>query len=336
MFGRKHSMAIAAVAALGVLLWISVVEIKGAENDLLDTITAGIARNDSLITNISFDYAVDYNHSEEWRAKRFELYERHMVKDVLEGMEMRTLDLERTLRTGSAIFEGNKFKIASKWIFLSDQKVFLDEIVTCDGIKLTELNLKENAAYISDELEKRKGHLTFDPRNFPVVFVEAQPLPSALTAPDTNTIVLGTEQINDTNCYVIEMIESFMTPEGSQKQARRKCWIASDKGLRIKKAIAYDIESLDKPLSITQCELTEVAKGIWYYSKVTFESYPLSLPKPDVIEVLQLNNIVINQQFKENDFKVSFPEGCYIDDEVAGRKYRVGEDPNAPKSQSKK
>ena len=326
MFGRKHSKAIIAVAVLSVSPWVSRIGAQDTASGLLDTIIAGIVHNDNLISNISFDYAIDYNKSEELRAKRLEFYEKHMLKDVPGGMEIRMPDLEPTLCTGSAIFEGNKFKIASKWIFLSDQKVFADDVIACDSVKLTELDRKGNAARISNEVDRKRGDRTPDPRNFPVRFVDSEPLHSALTAPDTNTIVLGTEEIRGTFCYVIEMIEKFVTPEGEQKQARRKCWIAPDKGFRIKKAIAYDIELPNRPLSITQCELSEVAKGIWYYSKVAFESYPLSLPKPDVTEVLELKNIVVNQQLKENAFTVPFPTGCFIDDKVAGRKYRVGEE----------
>jgi hypothetical protein len=334
---NSRKIKLVAAVVLSVPLWIFVVKAKSVENDLLDTIIAGITHNDGLIANISFDYTIDYNVSEEWRIKRLEFTKKHMVKNWPEGMEMRVPTLEHTVRTGTATFEGDKFKTASKWLASSDQKVFQDEIVACDGVKLTELDLIESAGNISSEVGKRKAHLTFDPRNFPVLFVDGQPLHSALTAKNTTTRLVSTEEIDGTMCYVIEMVKSFMTPEGIQKKSSRKCWIAPNKGFRVKKAISYGTNSFDsQPLTITQCELTEVTNGIWYYSKVTFESYPLSLPKPDVIEILELKNIVVNQELKENAFAITFPTGCFIDDKVAGKKYKVGDDPNAPKEQSKK
>jgi hypothetical protein len=332
---REIKLAVAVV--LSISLWIFVTEAKSVENSSLDTIIAGITRNDGLIANISFDYTVEYNVSEEWRIKRLEFTKKQMVNNRPEGMEMRVPTLEHTLRTGTTTFERDKFKTTSKWLASSDQKVFQDEIVAYDGVKLTELDIKENAGNISSEVDKRKAHLTFDPRNFPVLFVDGQPLHSALTAKNTTTRLVGTEEIDDTLCYVIEMVKSFMTPEGVREQSSRKCWIATDKGFRVKKAISYGTNSFDsKPLSVTQCELTEVANGIWYYSKVTFESYPLSLPKPDVIETLELKNIVVNQGLKESTFAITFPQGCLVDDKVADKKYKVGDDPNAPKEQPKK
>jgi hypothetical protein len=248
-----------------------------------------------------------------------------MCDNWQEGTELRGPTLEHTLRTGTATFEGDKFKISSKLVASSDQKVFQDEIVTCNGVKLIELDLKENVGEISDEINKRKAHLTFDPRTFPLLFVDGQPLHLALTAKNTTTKLVGTEEIDGTLCYVIEMVKSFMTPEGVQKQSNRKCWIAPNKGFRVKKAISYGTNSFDgKPLTITQCELTEITQGIWYYSKVTFESYPLSLPKPDVVEVLELKNIVVNKELKENAFTITFPAGCFINDEVSGMRYKVG------------
>jgi len=310
----------APLTLLSVLLCISVIEAEGAGNNLLDTIVAGIAHSNSAVKNTSFDYIVDYNVSEQWRSKEF-----MMPPDLPLEMEWRVPTLEHTLRTGSAIFEGNKFKISSKKVALSDQKVFEDKIVACDGVTLKELNIKENFGYICDVNNVSIGDLMFDPRNFPVLFADGQALHSALTAKNTRVSLAGTEEIDGTNCYIVEMVKNFTTPEGIQEQSRRRCWIARDKGYHIKKAILYDTDSLDsKRLTITDCELTEAAKGIWYYAKVTFRSYPLSLPEPDVIAVLHLRNIVVNQQLNESAFVLRFPDGCIIHDQISGVSYKAG------------
>jgi len=322
---KKFKLAVAATVA--VLISLFAIDASSQENNLLDVLIAGIVHNEGLITSISFDYTVDCNVSDEWRARRLEFTKRYMCKNWPEGREVRVPNLEPTLRTGSAVFEGNKFKISSKCLFLSDGEVFNDEIVACDGIKLMELNLKENTAYISNDIDRRRAGLFFDPRNFPVLFVDGQPLHLALTAKNTATNLVGTEEIDGTMCYVIEMVRSFTTPEGVQKQSSRRCWIGPDKGYRVKKAISYGTNSFDgKALTVTRCKLTEAAEGIWYYSKVTFESYPLSLPEPDVIEVLELKNIVVNQKLKEKAFTITFSANCLVEDQIAGRRYRVGEE----------
>jgi len=318
---KSGKSKLAVLALISISLYISLIEVEGAGNNLLDTIVAGVAHNNSAIKNISFDYVVDYNVSEEWRNKQLEFM---MSQGLPVEMELRIPTLERTLRTGSATFEGNKFKIASKKTALSDQKVFEDKLVACDSVTLRGLNLKQNVGYICDVNSATEGDLMFDPRNFPVLFVDGQSLQSALTAEKTTISLLGTEEIDGTKCHIIEIVKTFMTPEGGQKQVRRKCWIAPDKCYLVRKAISYDVKSPDKPLNITQSELTEVLKGIWYYSKVTFQSYPSSSPKPDVIAVLQLGNIVVNQKLKEKTFMLPFPDGCLVDDQVSRVRYRVG------------
>jgi len=316
---KKVDLVIAAILTL----YMTTPGVKGIDNKSLDNVLAGITHSDSLISNISFDYVVDYNVSEKWRSKQLEFMP--LPQDLPMEMEWRVPTLEHTLRTGSATFEGNKSKIVSEKAALSDQKVFENRIVACDGVTFRELNLLENAGYICDVNSHSEGDLMFDPTNFPVLFADGQPLHSALTAKNTTGSLVGTEEIDGTKCYIIEMVENFTTPEGTQEQSRRRCWIAPDKGYRIKKAILYDTNSLDdKPLTVTQCELTEAAKGIWYYSKVTFQSYPLSLPEPDVIAVLQVGNIVINQQLNDNTFALPFPEGCIIDDQISGVRYKAG------------
>jgi hypothetical protein len=316
---RSGKSRLAVLAIISISLYISLVEVKGGENDLLDTIVAGVAHNNSLIKNISFDYVVDFNVSEEWCNKQLEL----MPMPIEQFLRAPTL--EHTLRTGSATFAGGKFKISSEIIALSDHKLFVNKIVACNGNTVRELDLKGKVGYIYDVNSAPNGDLMFDPRNFPVLFADGQPLHSALTGKNTNNSLVGTEEIDGTKCYIIEMVENFTTPEGTQEQSRKRCWIASDKGHRIKRGVLYKSKSIDsKPLTITDCELIEAAKGIWYYSKVTFRSYPLSSPKPDLIAVLQLDNIVINRELEENTFAITFPEGCIIDDQISRVRYKAG------------
>jgi len=305
---------------VSVIFCSSVIGAESTENRLLDTIVAGVMGNESLIKNISFDYVVDYNVSEAWCLKQLEFVQNTLPK----GIEPRVPTLERTLRTGVLTFEENKFKIKSKIAAFSDGRIFRDEVVASNGIKLTELNFKDNTACISNNVDAREVDLTFDVRNFPVLFLDGQPLDSVLTAKDTAVTILGTEIIDGTVCQIIDIVQNFTAPDGVPKRVRRKCWLAPDKGYLVKRAISYDIALPNRPLSITNTSLIEIAPGIWYYTSVVFESYPLFLPKPDVILVLTLRRIVVNQQLSKDNFTVIFPEGCLVDDQIGGVIYKTG------------
>lgn len=90
-------------------------------------------------------------------------------------------------------------------------------------------------------------------------------------------------------------------------------------------------------LRIKVNKLKEVAPSIWWPTQVASEKGPSEPGKPWRRFIYRASNVVANDpNFDENVFTVPFPDGYSIDDQVAGRKYKVGEDPNAPKNQSKK
>ena len=85
MFKLKKLLVIAVMILTSLS---SVVNADNPDSGLLDTIIAGVAYSDSLISNISFDYVVDYNVSEEWRNNRIEFYKR-VYSDLAEETELR-------------------------------------------------------------------------------------------------------------------------------------------------------------------------------------------------------------------------------------------------------
>jgi hypothetical protein len=317
---RKTKLAMA--VALTALIFVTIVETKASESDLLQVIKDGIKLNENLIENISFDYILDSNISEAWHDKQFEFIKTTISnEDSLKGIELRVPNLEHKLRTGHAIFEGDKFNITSKEIAASDQEIFEDEIVISDGVKLTELKLKEHHGYISGEVDARKGNLMFDPRNFPRLFTEGRSLYSVLTDPNTTAGLVGTEKIEGDMCYVIDIVGNYINSEGIQRSLKKRCWVDPEKGFLIKKAIAYSVKSPDQALSVTQCNLAEVSQGMWYYSKVTFRSYPLFSGQSDVVAILELSNIGINQQLDECTFVADISKVETIYDEVIDTQY---------------
>ena len=236
---------------------------------------------------------------------------------------LRSPTLEHTIRTGTARFQGKDVYIASTIVAISDGKTLEDEIISHDGAIFTRLNLLRNYATISRR--KKLPHF-YDVRKYALYFADCQSLYTWLTNPNATYTLIGTEEVEGTTCYVVERARTFLTPDGRRETSRGRCWIALEKGFLVKKAILFDIKSPGRPLTITKCSLTQVAKGIWYYSKISFESYPLSLSKPDINVVVEFENIAVNQQLEANAFTVLFPRGCFINNQVTGKKYKVGQE----------
>jgi len=302
------------------LIRCSITEASDPNQDILNTIVAGVEYNDSLINNVSFDYIIDRNVSDEWRNHRLE---RIWSRQPELPMTLRPPTLEHTVRTGVGRFERKKMYTTSNIIAVSDGKIFEDEIISHDGTTFTKLNLLNNHATIS---RRERLPLSYDVRKYALSFADGEPLYVWLTSPQAKYTIIGTEELEGTRCWIVERARTFFTPDGRQETSRARCWIAPAKGFLVKKAILFDVKSPGKILTITKCQMGEVEDGIWYYSNIRFESYPLSLKEPDITVVVELGNFTINQALGEDKFKVVFPAGCFIDDQVAGRKYRVGQE----------
>jgi hypothetical protein len=88
--------------------------------------------------------------------------------------------------------------------------------------------------------------------------------------------------------------------------------------------------------SIDVTRLKEVAEGIWWPMEAYFVQCPRETGKPWKRIVYQAENVVANDpDFNKSIFTIHFPKGYTIDDKVTGKKYKVGEEPNAPKEPSK-
>ena len=117
-------------------------------------------------------------------------------------------------------------------------------------------------------------------------------------------------------------------------------WLDPSHGfaLRGKKSIDIFEDGREELISFMKVsKLKEIATGIWWPIEAYIISRPYESGKPWQRFVYWASNVVANDpNFDESIFTVPFPDGYLIDDKVAGRKYRVGEDPNIPKNQSKK
>lgn len=97
--------------------------------------------------------------------------------------------------------------------------------------------------------------------------------------------------------------------------------------LRGKKSIAQYEDGHEELVSFMRVtKLKEVAPGIWWPMEATIVSRPYAPGKPWRRFVYRASNVVANDpNFDENIFTVPFPDGYLIDDQIAGRKYRVGQ-----------
>jgi hypothetical protein len=78
--------------------------------------------------------------------------------------------------------------------------------------------------------------------------------------------------------------------------------------------------------SIEVTKLEEVAENIWWPMEVYFVRCPHETDKPCKRMVFHAANVVANDpNFDETIFTVPFPDGYLVDDQVAGRRYTVGQ-----------
>lgn len=154
------------------------------------------------------------------------------------------------------------------------------------------------------------------------------------------------ELASDPNSKVAEEIkfarEEFEGTECikiSSKFGNLRYWLDPSRGfaLRGKKSIDIFEDGHEELVEFKKVsKLKEVAPGIWWPMEASIVSRPAT-GKPWRRFVYRASNVVANDpNFDESIFTVPFPDGYLIDDKVAGKKYRVREDPNAPKNQPEK
>jgi len=131
----------------------------------------------------------------------------------------------------------------------------------------------------------------------------------------------------------IQCIKAACIPDDSFRQ---EWWFDPNRGFAL---LRFDNLRKDQDgnervkSSIDVTKLEEVAENIWWPMEAYFVDCPHETDKPWKRIVYRASNVVANDpNFDESIFTVPFPDGYLIDDQVAGRKYKVGEDPNAPEN----
>jgi len=131
----------------------------------------------------------------------------------------------------------------------------------------------------------------------------------------------------------IQCIKAACIPDDSFRQ---EWWFDPNRGFAL---LRFDNLRKDQDgnervkSSIDVTKLEEVAENIWWPMEAYFVDCPHETDKPWKRIVYRASNVVANDpNFDESIFTVPFPDGYLIDDQVAGRRYKVGEDPNAPEN----
>jgi hypothetical protein len=153
-------------------------------------------------------------------------------------------------------------------------------------------------------------------------------------AEDPNSTVMTYFEFNWEKLMGIECIE-ISTKETKTRNWGKRWWLDPARGFAMLRyehvrILEDKTETFRKLIEIQ--ELREVAEGIWWPIRATSITEPLRSGEPYTRMKYQASDVVANDpNFDGSIFTVPFPKGYLVDDKVAGKKYRVGEDPNAPK-----
>ena len=274
-------------------------------DDSIGRILTGVSENTVAVKSISFDYSIEYQSSEQWKTKQKELWQRQLnerqMPEPLREELSRSPSIEPILRSGTFIREANAFKITSKLVAKTDAKVFIDESTISDGVKLTKVNNKSKSAVISQAEGYRNPALSYFPDKFQFLFLDGRTIQEIFESGRSDFVYIGRQQYDGTECEVFEISRSYKTPEGTDNFTKDRVWVAPQNGFLIKKGISFKTD-LSKPINSIKTEFKEVSKGLWYYSEIVFESFPLGNIEPDVTMILTISDIKINQILPKETF----------------------------------
>jgi hypothetical protein len=165
-----------------------------------------------------------------------------------------------------------------------------------------------------------------DDRSFSQLF-RASTTPAALEA-------------NAFECTLEEFggVECIKFGSKATKQLQKNWWFDPKRGFALlghKYTVTLEDGSERLMRSIKVTKLKEVTPGIWWPTEATIESGPRQPGEPYTRTVYHASNVVANDpNFDDSIFIVPFPEGYRISDEVTGRTYIAGQDPNDPDGQA--
>jgi len=127
-----------------------------------------------------------------------------------------------------------------------------------------------------------------------------------------------------------EGIECIKFSSNPTRRFQKSWWFDPSRGFALlghKYTVTREDGSERLMCSIKVTKLKEVAPGIWWPTQVTSVRAAFDPEKPYEQVVYRASNVVANDpNFDESIFTVAFPNSYLIDDQVAGRKYRAGEE----------
>ena len=259
------------------------------QQDPIEPVINGIISNSELLNNISFEYSVEYRYSDPWRKKKEE--SRNSIFLTQNPVPV-TIS-----RSGIFVRETDAFKITSK--VLADQLTLIDESVYSDGVKVTRIDPQSKTARTTPAKEFTRGDLSFFPDKYQNLFLDGRSIQDIYNSGKAVFSYLGQRVYDGVQCEVLEITHSLKTPKNAFTKDR--VWIAPEKGSLIKHGISFKTDP-NQPINSITTKFKEISDGIWNYSEVLFESFPLKNKEPDVIQHLKMNNIKVNQDISNEVF----------------------------------
>jgi hypothetical protein len=301
MKGFFMCKALLANLVVGILL--SSIAMGQTVDDPIGNILTGVSENAVATKNISFNYSVEYRFSEQWKSKELERLRKQLGEQGFSENEQfpRVPFIENTLRTGTFLREAKAFKISSKLVANADTKVFIDETIVSEGVKLTKVNNKSKSVVISQAEGYRNSDLSYFPDKFQLLFLDGRTIQEIFESGQSDFVYIGREQYDGTECEVFEISRSYKTPEGVNKFTKDRVWVAPQNDFLIKKGVSFQADP-NKPINSIKAEFKEISSGLWYYSEITFESFPLGNIEPDVTMILTISDAKINQPVPKEMF----------------------------------
>lgn len=145
-------------------------------------------------------------------------------------------------------------------------------------------------------------------------------------AEDPNTLVLSSFQFTQEVFQGVNCIK--ISSKGSNRYKKSQ-WLDLERGFALlgDKRTSILEDGTERLVSFSNVsKLKEVAPGIWWPMEASMVSRPFESGKPYERFVYRASKVVANDpNFDESVFNVSFPEGYLVDDQVTGRKYKVGQ-----------
>jgi hypothetical protein len=211
------------------------------------------------------------------------------------------------------VFKDKKVRVDSKPIDSIHEKFYRQDVF--DGEKYIRFEPHGKFARISSER-------LWSATSYPTLFIRINPKESLSTTLENaeSVKVVGTEKLNDSLCYVLDV-------RRKDDSFKHRVWIDPAKGFGVRKIKQErDSKLAIRTITILVKTFKKYGSGIFFPEEATYECHNF----PEGSEpVLVFKKTLVTKEFKPNInpsddfFKIEFPPGTHIYDRILGIEYEV-------------